>query len=1304
MPSAYAIKDQNILETPVLLFDCTLAGGAVERWSTHALTLDNETYAPRVLAHNAFDMRLGGEDGIESMSRVTVTLANADSYVSQLERNTGLKGARLQVRFLFVNVKTGAAASDPVTLFRGVANPPDEMNEATARLSFMNRLNPQRMLMPNVRIQKRCPWMFPATADDRAEAVSGGDRGKHSPFFRCGYSPDQAGGTGSLDSGGQPFTTCDFTRSSCEQRGMFNLDASNRDTRRFGGVEFVPASVLVRGAGDSGFRVSDPVENDARYNDFVPMVYGTAWYEPPIVFARNDGNLTRMEVLLGLGEIQGVVKVIVNDIEIPLGQGGANMSGTGWYNVVTFGNRTGGFNLNFTSTNGTPLGDPYGSMAYVSVVVPNRVSDGKRLPRVKVLVNGLKVSTFDDEANYTGEAFTNNPAWVLLDLLNRAGWGHDEIELVSFARAAEHCAELIDSADLHGNPLQIARYQTNLVLRRRRSLAEILRGVRNGAGLHLVYGPSGRLELRVESKLAVTNPVKPEGSNAVTTHFGGWPVYEFGDGTNGTTGLLRRENGQPAVRFWSRPTADSPNRFSVEFQDAFNEFQQDSLSLVDAEDARRTGQEIAAQFNALGLPNFDQAARILRLHLDKSLRGNRYVEFESSVRALGVRPGDLITLTYAKEGFDRQLFRVVQVSPRESYATAVITAQLHDENWYLQPASSAFGGRRQSNAGLGLPLPLVPFSFDLDGNPQLGVSEVAEDGTSRLIVEFRPPAKPAASAAGIPLVRLTPEVETTGGTIAGGQSLYYAVSGLDANGAESRLSFLIRATVPQGTNTNRVVLTGLSFSSTTAEFVVYRGPNPQQLVRITAPAAVATAFEDTGLPPLESGPPDQNFHEAKFYWRGEMQPAMAATIVTAFTVGNAAMSVAVDSYKGKSVRIISGPGAGQERVITANSANAVSVEAAWDVLPTAASEFTIAEAGWRYAVASATSPVEFTVPGYAGRTIQIVGHAANVNGQESAPELAVVTRWQLGGSAAGDTGLPPTPFFGVDVRGDGALVVLAVAFPTFDNTRSIASGTLRLYSWNEHLAPSEVGLAAGIDDTETALTFSAELPAAVTAGTFIQVGAEILKVVSVAPDRLSGEFERNQFDSGAVAHGLPALVYPLADEVHVIPFARNFFGSPASGYFAYPIFIPDQRVAAASLFVTNAYGDSPQRSFAFTQVVEQGIRTMSGGQLTMQVDGPLAIGSNLAPAIVVERLQAIRDVRAVVNEAPAGGPIEITVLRNGDPYAELDIFDGEVVSDAVDGFGRAPLQAGDVLTIELTNVPPSSAGTPGRDLTIILRR
>lgn len=1305
MPSPYSIKDQTILETPILLFDCTLPSGDVERWSTHQVTFDGQDYTPRVLAHNAFDMRLAGEDGIEAVSRVAVTLANADSHVSQLERNGGLKGARVHVRFVFFDLKTGVAASDPVTLFRGTANPPDELAEATARLSFINRLSPQRMLMPNIRIQRRCPWNFPANAGERAEAPSGLERGKHSPVFRCGYSPDQPDGVGNLNNENQPFTTCDYTRASCEQRGMFNQDSADRTTSRFGGLGFVPASVLVRGTGDSGYKVSDPVENEARYNDFVPMVYGTAWYEPPIAFARNDGNLTRMQVLLGLGDIQGVTKVIVNDVEIPLGQTGLNMTGTGWFNVVSLGNRTGNFDLNFTSANATPLGDPYGSMAYLSVVVPNRISDGRRLPRVKVLMEGLRLSRYNADGGYRDEAFSNNPAWVILDLLHRAGWQNNEIDFATFAQTADHCDELIDSHDLHGNPIQIPRFQTNLVLRRRRSLAEILRGVRNAAGLHLGYGPTGLLQLKLESKIGITQSVKPAGSNATTQMFNGWPAYEFGDGTNSTTGILRKENGQPAIRFWSRSTADSPNRFSAEFQDAFNEYQQDSLSLVEAADARRIGQEIAGSYNVIGLANFDQAARILRLQLDKSLQGNTYVEFETSVRALGVRPGDLITLTYAKEGFERQLFRVLQVSPRESYATATITAQIHNEDWYLQGADLAFGGSRETSAGLGLPRPLVGTSLDSDGQPQFGVEEIPGDPSSRMRVEFHPPAKPANSGASIPVVSLTPEVETAGGTLPGGQSLYYAISAVDSDGQESRLSFLMRATLPQTTDTNMVRLTGLSFSSGTASFKVYRGPNPQQLLRLAENQPVAGTFEDTGLAPELIPPPDPNFHDARFYWRFEAHPEVVANLFAANQIGKQELNWTTDQFKGMIVRLTRGLGAGQERVIEANDTQRLSVTPPWDITPDATTRFVIAANGWQFGAASATSPVEFDVPAYRGYTIQITGRAANVNGQESAPELSPVTRYQLGGSASGGDGdRPPQPSFALEVMGDGSLLLSSVGYSTLENTRTVSAGTLNLFVWSERNEDAPPRLKEELTLAGTTFEFEVEPPleSRPEEGTRLQIGNEIVVVQSV--DAGVYTIARAAYGSDAAAYDAGTSFYPLERKSYVVPFVRDFFGSPAADTFNYPVYLPDVRVGAADFFVTNSFGDSDRQENAYSDRADLGLRTLSGGQLTFQFEGPLAIGSSLTPPLIAERDQAIRNIQAVVAEAPTGGDVVVRILHDDQPYVELTIADGAIASPVRDGFGLPPIGNEDRLTMEIVNVPPSNAGTPGRDLTVILRR
>ena len=101
---------------------------------------------------------------------------------------TGWKGARLTVSFLFYDLRNGAPASEVAPLFQGICNPPDEIREATFRITATNRMSLQRLLLPQVRIQRRCPWDFPATADQRTEALDGGANGKYSRYYRCGYS------------------------------------------------------------------------------------------------------------------------------------------------------------------------------------------------------------------------------------------------------------------------------------------------------------------------------------------------------------------------------------------------------------------------------------------------------------------------------------------------------------------------------------------------------------------------------------------------------------------------------------------------------------------------------------------------------------------------------------------------------------------------------------------------------------------------------------------------------------------------------------------------------------------------------------------------------------------------------------------------------------------------------------------------------------------------------------------------------------------------------------------------------------
>src|SRR4051812_38044896 len=156
MANISEIKQREITDTPVLLFDCELPGGPVEHWSTHQIDALGKSYAARILKHNGFDLRCTSEDGLDGISKVSITLANADSYFSEIDRSFGFKGARLTVRFAFIDLGSGEASADHRVVFKGLANPVEEITEGTLRLSFVSRMSLQRTMMPQVRIQRRC--------------------------------------------------------------------------------------------------------------------------------------------------------------------------------------------------------------------------------------------------------------------------------------------------------------------------------------------------------------------------------------------------------------------------------------------------------------------------------------------------------------------------------------------------------------------------------------------------------------------------------------------------------------------------------------------------------------------------------------------------------------------------------------------------------------------------------------------------------------------------------------------------------------------------------------------------------------------------------------------------------------------------------------------------------------------------------------------------------------------------------------------------------------------------------------------
>jgi hypothetical protein len=820
--------------------------------------------------------------------------------------------------------------------------------------------------------------------------------------------------------------------------------------------------------------------------------------------------------------------------------------------------------------------------------------------------------------------------------------------------------------------------------------------------MYLTYGPGGVLQANVENTIALERPSQPAWSNSTETLNGGWPSYEFGDGSTGFSGILRNASGAASVVLTSRSIADTPNDMSVEFQDSLNGYQQDSYEMVDSGDIALTGQISSATLMALGLPQYDQAARILKFNLDKSILGNTYIEFQTSVQAFGVSPGDIITVTYLKEGFTRQPFRVLKISPATNYRTATITAQIHDDAWYAdtngQPTSPS-GVVTQGNSGVGVPNPLMGSVVDGNGNIQFGIVEMAttnSDGTieASVTVSFIPPATVTSGGPGVPLVNLSPTIGT-GGTITGGQILYYAVSAEDSGGQESALSFTVTAVI--ASDGSSVTLTGLSFATGTTAFNTYRGSSPALLLRIASDQPIATSFTDTGLVDQLIPPADPNYDHANFYWREELQPEIAVTTHSPTMLGNGTLQMAVNGYQGMTVRITRGTGGGQEQSILANDATTLTVSA-WVVEPDASSFFTIAEAGWHFGAVTVSSPVQFAIPNRTGEVVQITGRAANVNNVECPPAISTVTRWTIGGSGEADTQVPPQPFFGLGPGvGGGTVVLSGVSFTDLMNTNSISSGTLTLYYWNELLGTPAILLATAMAVGDQTLTLNAAGPGQV--GSVLQIDGEILSVSAVTNNGTQYSVARGVDGSTPTTHMAATPVYHLTNQTTIVPFPDGFFGSPYSGSWTYSITLPDIRIGSAELFVTNEIGNSPVAGICMTHNVDNGLRTLSGGQYSIQVDGFLAVEQCVAPPLVVETAHSVRDVFAVLGTA-ADSQVQVQVNLNGALYCTLTFGPGTISSNSIDGSTLALLPEMGQLTVAVLSVGQILSGA---DLTVIIR-
>jgi len=344
---------------PLFLFDFILNDGTSLSVCTHAVTYSGTTYHPRVLTQTIDTIQALSPQGIDIPPSISLTLADSDKQMWAIDDSVGFVGARVEVTFGFYDVDAGTW-SETIVPFIGRCDLPAIADDSlTVTAGFI--LNPQAKNLPSFPIQPRCPKPFPATAAQKLLAAIPGNL-----YYACGVTDPSK-------------TSCTYDPAGC---------AANGNSLRFGGITYqIPPGSHSRAytTGNWLDLMSDPCS--AKYGDYAPAGYGTAWVDCLVLDTFPEANSTRGHAVICDGLIANILKITVNDEVLP---GATDLSGATQYppadalfryNVINQGDRTGRYDTDSPYNGG---GDPFGSLCVFEWCVYHDLASGT--PRVRALV------------------------------------------------------------------------------------------------------------------------------------------------------------------------------------------------------------------------------------------------------------------------------------------------------------------------------------------------------------------------------------------------------------------------------------------------------------------------------------------------------------------------------------------------------------------------------------------------------------------------------------------------------------------------------------------------------------------------------------------------------------------------------------------------------------------------------------------------------------------------------------------------------------------------------------------------------
>lgn len=250
-------------------------------------------------------------------------------------------------------------------------------------------------------------------------------------------------------------------------------------------------------------------------------------------------------------------------------------------------------------------------------------------PTVETIVQGKKV--YDPRVKQY--VFSSNPALCLGDFLvnKRYGCGHwitaDMLNIDSFVEAANYCDEIINYTDSNGSVRSARRFELNMVIDQRKSAWDWIDAMLGCfQGYITIEGTQIFLHIERESKV----------------------VYKFDD------------SNISELKINSDSMDDCPNRYMIKFVDPLNEWKTTCVEVNDYADQESRGKLVEKDVTLEGCTSQNQALRLGRFYRDYNYIATINASFKTGYQAMGLRCGDVVSLTY-KSVFVDMPMRIVEI-------------------------------------------------------------------------------------------------------------------------------------------------------------------------------------------------------------------------------------------------------------------------------------------------------------------------------------------------------------------------------------------------------------------------------------------------------------------------------------------------------------------------------------------------------------------------------------------------------------------------------------------------------------------